>query len=213
MTLPHGWVGARTRPPLDLRPRTAEIVPMQAYDVGGAAKGSRERLRSLVPLLLVVLSATAGCIAVVWVAFADLTGNTRSRQLAAAACSLPLWIVAVLVVWRGARVSLIAGAVGTVLCIVGALLVASEASLSGDGLGVLDFVALPCVAIAGTLVARGIAKPSRAVAQSDAENPPSPEPAWFADPRGRFDMRYRDGHQWTPDVLSGGSIAKDPDGV
>jgi hypothetical protein len=35
-------------------------------------------------------------------------------------------------------------------------------------------------------------------------------PAWLADPRGRFDVRYFDGWQWTDRVARGGIEQRDP---
>lgn len=38
-------------------------------------------------------------------------------------------------------------------------------------------------------------------------------PGWFPDPLGRYDFRYHNGQQWTPDVAVGGNRTVDPLGV
>ncbi len=51
-------------------------------------------------------------------------------------------------------------------------------------------------------------QPDRGRAQAAAE--PLPEPGWYADPMGRFDMRYWDSQRWTEHVARGGQSFRDP---
>ena len=40
--------------------------------------------------------------------------------------------------------------------------------------------------------------------------PPSPPPAWYPDPSGVAELRYWDGHRWTPGVVIGGAVMERP---
>ena len=96
-----------------------------------------------------VVIGIASCVApVVVVAFADLQGNTRSRQILAAVISLPLWAVVGSLVWRQAFARVSIACVGTAICVAGALLVISDPSLKGDGLGAIDYIGIPLILIA-----------------------------------------------------------------
>jgi len=64
--------------------------------------------------------------------------------------------------------------------------------------------------------------PGTATAEPEAPAAPEPEPApaaapestvpagWYADPSGRFELRYWDGHQWTEHVSRDGQQFTDP---
>lgn len=61
------------------------------------------------------------------------------------------------------------------------------------------------------------ATPEPAAAEPEPEPQTAPAPAtptvpagWYADPAGRYELRYWDGNQWTEHVARGGAQYKDP---
>lgn len=56
---------------------------------------------------------------------------------------------------------------------------------------------------------QGTAQPGGAVAPEEAARPQTPAD-WYADPLGRHEVRYWDGHQWTDNVADQGVQAEDP---
>lgn len=107
------------------------------------------------------------------------------------------------------------GTLDLVVRLVGRMPVPGLAAMSAGGMLVLFSLfgllrGLAGIGTAGLLVSlSGLPMESTVPTDTGRTTPVSPA-GWYADPNGRYDLRYWDGSAWSPHVAAGGVVSADP---